>query len=135
MKDLGFIVEIFDDREGLSTFDNNTFADKKHQVDYADIDNYIPQGDGVYVVIMTFGHQSDQDVLLKLIDKNFKYLGLMGSKTKIASIFKHTGINAESEKASRLHAPIGISIHSKTPMEIAVSIAAEIILVKNSGES
>lgn len=132
MKDLGFIVEIFDDRDGLSTFENNIYVDKKHKIDYSDIDKLVPQGDDVYVVIMTFGHQSDQDVLVKLIDKNFKYLGLMGSKTKIASIFNKTKISADSEHMAKLHAPIGISINSKTPMEIAVSIAAEIIKIKNS---
>ncbi len=134
MKDLGFAVEIFDDRVGLSTFENNQFADKKHKIDYKEIDKFVPQGENVYVVIMTFGHQSDQEVLVKLIDNHFRYLGLMGSKTKITTISQQTGISAKSEKNPNYHAPIGVPIKSKTPMEIAVSIAAEIIQVKNSAE-
>lgn len=134
MKDLGFIVEIFDDRETLSTFENNQFADKKHKVNYENIDKLIPQGEEVYVVIMTFGHHSDQLVLEKLIDKNFKYLGMMGSKKKMSTLFENIGIAADKEKMLKIHAPIGIPINSKTPMEIAVSIAAEIIQIKNTEE-
>jgi xanthine dehydrogenase accessory factor len=132
MKDLGFVVEIFDDRKALSTFENNPYADKKHLINYDDIDKLVPQGESIYVVIMTFGHQSDQEVLVKLIDKNFKYLGLMGSKSKIATLLEKTGIASSKEKLARVHAPIGLSINSKTPMEIAVSIAAEIIQIKNT---
>ena len=132
MKDLGFVVELFDDRKELSTFENNPYADKKHLIDYSEIDKFVPQGESIYVVIMTFGHQSDQEVLIKLIDKNFKYLGLMGSRSKIATLFEKTGIASSKEKITRVHAPIGIPINSKTPMEIAVSIAAEIIKIKNT---
>lgn len=131
MKDLGFIVEIFDDRKDLNTLDANVYADKKHLVDYALIDQLVPQGDGVYVVIMTFGHKSDQEVLSKLMDKKFKYLGLMGSKTKVAKTYQNIGYQPDKEGAQKVYAPIGLSISSKTPMEIAVSIAAEIIRVKN----
>jgi len=131
MKDLGFTVEIFDDRETLSTFENNHFADKKHKINYENVDKLVPQGEEVYVVIMTFEHQSDQLVLGKLIDNHFKYLGMMGSKKKITTLFDNLGISTDSEKMAKLHAPIGIPISSKTPMEIAVSIAAEIIQIKN----
>lgn len=132
MKDLDFVVEIFDDREDLNTICNNTYADKKHIVDYEKIADVVPQGESVYVVIMTFGHKSDQDVLQKLIGKNYKYLGLMGSKAKVAKIFKALKHNPGKKDTPIVYSPIGIPIKSKTPMEIAVSIAAEIISVKNN---
>ncbi|MFN8257014.1 MAG: XdhC family protein [Bacteroidales bacterium] len=134
MKDLDFNVEVFDDRNEITTLENNKFADKKYKVDYNEIDKFIPQGENVYVVIMTFEHQSDQDVLVKLADKKFKYLGLMGSVSKISAIYENTGIDKKLKDFKHLHAPVGIPIHSKTPVEIAVSIAGEIIKVKNSME-
>lgn len=131
MKDLGFIVEIFDDRENLNTYENNVYADKKQLIKYSNIDQLVPEGDSVYVVIMTFTHKSDQDVLAKLIGKKFKYLGLMGSKTKVAKLYQNIGYQPNKEGVPKIYSPIGIPIHSKTPMEIAVSIAAEIIRAKN----
>ena len=115
-----------------NTLNNNIYADKKHLVDYAKIEDVAPQGESVYVVIMTFGHKSDQDVLQKLIGKNYKYLGLMGSKAKVARLYENIGYNPEEKGVPKVYSPIGISIKSKTPMEIAVSIAAEIISVKNA---
>ncbi len=132
MKDLDFIVEIFDDRKDLNTFCDNNYADKKHIVDYEKIAEVLPQGKSIYVVIMTFSHKSDQDVLASLIGKNFKYLGLMGSKTKVAKIYQSIGYKPGAHNSPKVYSPIGIQIKSKTPMEIAISIAAEIISVKNS---
>ncbi len=132
MKDLDFIVEIFDDRKDLNTFNNNIYADEKHIVDYNNIGEVVPQGESVYVVIMTFGHKSDQNVLQKLIGKKYKYLGLMGSKAKVAKLYENIGHDPDENGASKVYSPIGISIKSKTPMEIAVSIAAEIISIKNA---
>ena len=131
MKDLDFIVEIFDDRKDLNTLKENQYAHKKHIVDYDKIDKVLPQGESVYVVIMTFGHKSDQDVLASLIGKNYKYLGLMGSKAKVVKLYENIGYNPDEKNAPKVFSPIGISIKSKTPMEIAVSIAAEIISIKN----
>jgi xanthine dehydrogenase accessory factor len=132
MKDLDFIVEVFDDRKDLNTFNDNIYADKKHLVDYKNIDEVVPQGESVYVVIMTFAHKSDEDVLQKLIGKNYKYLGLMGSKAKVAKLYENIGYNPSEDGAPKVYSPVGIPIKSKTPMEIAVSIAAEIISIKNA---
>jgi xanthine dehydrogenase accessory factor len=71
-------------------------------------------------------------VIRTLWKKEFKYFGLLGSKSKIEKMF--TDYRAEGVPDSLLqpiHAPIGIAIHSQTPEEIAISIAAEIIREKN----
>lgn len=132
MKDLDFIVEIYDDRLGLNTFENNEYVNKKLRIDYGEIDQLIPQGDNIYVVIMTFAHQSDEVVLSKLINKKFKYLGMMGSDAKVKRIYKNLGYDKKDTSRQKIFAPIGIPINSKTPAEIAISIASEIIRVKNS---
>ena len=63
---------------------------------------------------------------------NFKYLGVLGSQAKMDTMFKEwRKDNLPEEDLKRIHAPIGIQINSQTPEEIAISIAAEIISVKN----
>jgi xanthine dehydrogenase accessory factor len=131
MKDLDFKVELYDDRFGLNTFENNEYVNKKHKINYNDIDNLIKEGDHVYVVIMTFGHESDELVLSKLIGKRFKYIGMLGSKVKVEKIFENIGHDPSAENATKVHSPIGLAINSQTPAEIAISIAAEIIKIKN----
>jgi xanthine dehydrogenase accessory factor len=82
---------------------------------------------------MTFGHKSDMTVLKQLLGKNIKYLGMMGSDKKVAKIFETLKSEGyPDEMLGNVHAPIGIKINSQTPVEIAISIAAEIIQVKNA---
>jgi xanthine dehydrogenase accessory factor len=132
MNDLDFKVELYDDRLGLNTFENNEYVNKKLKIDYNEIDNLIDGGNNVYAVIMTFGHQSDELVFHKLRNKNLKYLGMLGSKAKVKKIFENTGFDANAAYALKVHSPVGLPINSQTPAEIAVSIAAEIIKIKNS---
>jgi xanthine dehydrogenase accessory factor len=84
---------------------------------------------------MTFGYRTDDIALRALINKKFRYLGVLGSKAKIAKMFSDYKAEGWSEeRLSQIHAPIGINIKSQTPEEIAVSIAAEIIKVKNNAD-
>ena len=130
---INFRVVIIDNRPDLDMMTENTFADEKLLVDYANIDDYIAEGKSTYVVIMTNNHTHDGDVLSKVLRKNVKYLGLMGSKQKVASLMKSMlKLGFLSNELDKVFAPIGVSINSKTPDEIAISIAAEIIGVKNS---
>lgn len=90
--------------------------------------------DNSNVVIVTRGHEVDGVALKMLIDTNYRYLGLIGSKRKVLTILeklKEQGIDAT--KYENLYAPIGIGIAHKDPAEIAVGILAEIILLKNDG--
>ena len=133
MVQLGFYVTVFDNRESLNTMEMNRHAHKKQIIDYEQIEKHIPEGENIYVVIMTFQHISDQKVLQSLIHEKFKYIGLMGSKSKVQKLF--AGLKAEGitdKELAKVHSPIGISIKSETPEEIAISIAAEIISVKKS---
>ena len=131
MAELNFHVVVLDDRTRLATMAANTYAQEKQVVNYKSIGKHVEQGSQSYVVIMTFGHQADERVLKQLAGKKLRYLGLMGSSAKIAQIFarlKKKGVSAASLK--KVRAPVGLSIHSHTPEEIAISIAAEIIQIK-----
>lgn len=84
-----------------------------------------------YVVIMTRGHQADYLVLEQAMRTPAAYVGVIGSRHKIAATFeklKQAGI-PESE-LSRIHTPIGLPIKGETPAELAISIAAELILYR-----
>ena len=111
----------------------NVYAQEKHVVSYNSLGKHVSEGERSYVVIMTYGHLADEKVLRQLAGKKLRYLGLLGSPAKIAQIFaslKKKGVSAASLK--KVHAPVGLPIHSHTPEEIAISIAAEIIQVKNN---
>jgi xanthine dehydrogenase accessory factor len=85
---------------------------------------------------MTFGYRTDAIVIRSLAGKSFKYLGVLGSRNKIRQLFEefiNEGI--PTDFLDEVHAPIGLHIHSQTPEEIAVSIAAEIVGVKNGSSS
>ena len=132
-KELDFEVEVFDNRKDINTFEQNRYADKKSVIDYSQAGDFIEEGNHIYVVIMTFAHKSDTTVLKQAIRKKIKYLGMMGSDMKVARVFeelKQAGYT--EEELLKADAPIGLPINSITPAEIAVSIMAKIIQVKNS---
>lgn len=130
---MDFHIRLFDDRPDLDTIKKNRFAHEKHVIEnYADIDLFISPGDNVYVVVMTLGYRTDELVIRTLLEKNFKYFGVLGSAAKMTTLLENLqkeGLPAQ--KLRQIRTPIGIPINSRTPEEIAVSIAAEIIAVKN----
>ncbi len=115
--------------------EQNTCADKKIIIkNYEEITEVVPEGDDIYVVIMTLGYRTDLVVLKKLAARTFAYLGLLGSASKVATLMDEMKASGFMERdLKKIHAPLGIRINSHTPEEIAVSIAAEIIGVKNKG--
>lgn len=134
MSRLDFHIRIFDDRPDLNTIAKNEFADEVTIVEsYENIGEYIESGANTYVAVMTLGYASDAVVIRKLIDHDFKYFGVLGSRAKMATLFKELrAAGVSGERLSLIRTPIGLSINSQTPEEIAVSIAAEIISIKNA---
>jgi xanthine dehydrogenase accessory factor len=129
---LGFHVTVYDDRKGLHTWHANTFAQQKHVVDYARMFEHLPDDPELYVVIASVGYRTDDLILRQLVHHRYKYLGLLGSTEKVRVMFDAMRKDGfPDEVLQRVHAPIGLPIHSRTPEEIAVSIAAEIVGVKN----
>jgi xanthine dehydrogenase accessory factor len=129
---LDFDLHLFDDRPDLNTFEENPYVHFKTITPYSEIDQFIPESDQSFVVIMTFGYRSDKEVLKQLVGRNYRYLGLMGSKAKIGQLFDELQQDGVPEEAiQEIYSPIGVQIQSKTPEEIAISVAAEIIKVKN----
>jgi xanthine dehydrogenase accessory factor len=133
MSAMDFYIHLFEEREDLNTMVMNDFVhEKKLLAGYGNLPEYIASGHRHYVVIMSFGYRTDGIALRALLDKEFKYLGLLGSKKKIEKMFADLRNEGVSEDIlQRIHSPAGLPINSQTPEEIAVSIAAEIISIKN----
>jgi len=130
---VGFEVVLYDNRKGLNTFEAVKDISQKQIIDYNSIANYIEEGSHVYVAIMTHGYKDDKIILKPLLDKEFKFLGVLGSRVKIKIMFKTLLKEGVLQTAlDSIHAPLGLFIKSETPEEIAVSIAAQLIKIKNT---
>lgn len=129
---LDFEIHMLDHRENLNTMQQNHFVHSSQVIEFEQIDDYVPEGKDIYVVIMSFGYRTDDVIIRKLIDKNFKYIGLLGSREKIATLFQNMIADGfDRDRIARVYAPIGIDIKSETTYEIAISVAAQLIRVKN----
>lgn len=133
MSQMDFYIKVYEKRKDLKTMlENKTAHEKYILADYTELAHLISPGQNHYVVIMTFGYRSDDEALRVLYNKEFRYLGLLGSKAKIKKMFeKYRNEKLDEQKLQRIFTPVGIPIKSQTPEEIAISIAAEIIREKN----
>jgi xanthine dehydrogenase accessory factor len=129
----GFRCVVFDNREEFVTPELFPTADGLFVGDYDDIygkpsgGSQLSVSSNDYIVIMT--HAYDVAVLRQIISKDCAYIGVIGSKGKIAALKNQLASEGISEDTlSRINAPIGLRIRSETPEEIAVSIAGEMIL-------
>lgn len=133
MSMLNFHVVNYDDRPGLNTMEANDFADEKVVSSYDQLGALIEGGESDYVIVMTFGYRGDDAAIRSLLGKEFAYLGMMGSETKVAKLLHDLEKdNFPANQIASIRTPAGLTTHCKTPIEIAVSIAAEIIAVKNN---
>jgi xanthine dehydrogenase accessory factor len=124
---LDFHVSVYDDREDLHTIQLNHHAHLIEQVDYQQLPAF-PQSDRQYMVVMSFGYRTDAQVLRQLYPGKFSYFGLLGSAAKIEVLFNELEQEGfDKNWFSQIDAPAGVKISSQTPMEIAVSIAANLI--------
>jgi len=129
-RELEFRLSVIDDRPEFATperFPNATCIIGEIE---SELSRYPVDAD-TYIVIVTRGHRNDGHALRAVIGSSAKYIGLIGSKAKIKTIFDELceqGVSAE--KLLKVHAPIGLNIGSVTVPEIAVSIAAELVAVR-----
>ncbi len=131
-EDLDFEVTVVDDRADFLT--EARFPKAKERLT-GRIDELLPKLNitpQTYCLIVTRGHNHDQEALYHLADRGARYLGMIGSRRKIKLIFdalRSAGVSDEGLR--RVYAPLGIDIGSKTVPEIAVSICAELVSHRN----
>ncbi|WP_411678535.1 XdhC family protein [Caproicibacter sp.] len=126
---VGFRCVVADDRPEFSTRELFPDAEEVLLVDFRNLQKDISLTEDDAVCVMTRGHASDTDVQLQVLKTPVRYVGVMGSSRKIeavSKILREHGI--PEERVGEIHTPIGLEIKAETPAEIAVSIAAELIL-------
>jgi len=86
-----------------------------------------------YLVIVTRGHKEDMRVLAWAVRTEARYVGMIGSKRKVISVYKALENDGyKPEEFERVYAPMGLEIGALSPEEIAVSIAAELVAVRRN---
>jgi xanthine dehydrogenase accessory factor len=133
---LGFDVTVIDDRQEYANIEN--LPDASHIIvkDIGEAMQEIKKGDDTYVVIVTRGHKDDAEALKPCIGSDLAYTGMIGSRKKISAMrmnFIDKGW-ATASQWDKIFAPVGIDINSRTVEEIAVSIAAQLVLVRNGSK-
>jgi xanthine dehydrogenase accessory factor len=133
--DAGFKLHVVDDREKFANAERFPGA----EIVVESIPDWLHRAEipaSAYVVVVTRGHTHDLEAMRALAARDLKYLGLIGSRAKVARIYD--ALAAESMPAEcldRVHAPIGLDIGAVTPAEIAIAILAELIAVYRGADT
>lgn len=131
MRSLDFRVTVVDDNPKMPEEDRFTDIEVLLSEDMESYAERLSPDSSAYIVILTRGFSTDEAILERIIAKDFRYVGIVGSKKKIRTIKEDLiSKGIEKEHFSKLSAPIGLDIGAETLEEIALSIAAEIISVK-----
>jgi len=132
--ELDFDVWVVDDRAEFVSEDRFPRAERRISGTMGDVLPGLEITPSTYCLIVTRGHNHDEEALYHLVNRGARYVGMIGSKRKIKLIFddlRGEGIAAETLR--EVYAPVGLDIGSQTVMEIAVSILAELVAHRNLG--
>lgn len=130
--DAGFGIHVIDDRAAFANAERFPFA---ASIVVDDIPEWLSRTTlpaTAYAVVVTRGHRNDLDALRALAPRELRYMGLIGSRAKVARLYEQlmTEGGVDPDRLARIHAPIGLDLGAVTPQEIAVSITAELIAVR-----
>lgn len=125
----GFPYVLYDDREVLANRERFPRAEQVICAPYDEAMQHVKIGKTDYVLITTEGHQHDYEMQKQVLETEACYIGVIGSRTKIAVNNDRLRKDGYSEEAlARFYAPVGLPIGAETPGEIGISIVAELIL-------
>jgi xanthine dehydrogenase accessory factor len=131
---LGFRVAVSDDRAEFCNPESVPGADAYFPVPMAELANQLQVTRRTYLVVTSRGSGVDAAGLPPLLDSKAAYIGVIGSKRRwltTAKALKEKGI--PEEQIARVHSPMGLELNAETPEEIAVSIMAEILMLRDKG--
>ena len=131
-KMMGFHVTAIDDRENFIQNALSHGADEGVCSGFEQALADIPGDPDTFFIIVTRGHLSDSECLLSIVNKPYAYIGMIGSRRKVGLVRQMLADSGIAQDViDSVHMPVGLDIGAETPEEIAVSIMAEIIAVKN----
>jgi xanthine dehydrogenase accessory factor len=132
---LGFRVAISDDRPEFCAPEAVPDADAYYPVPMAELPEQMEVTPWTYLVLTTRGANVDIEGLPSLLDSPAAYIGIIGSRRRWETTRKGLLAAGISEDAlARVHSPIGLELNAQTPEEIAVSIMAEILMLRDGGD-
>src|SRR4029077_18009744 len=130
----GFSISVIDDRASFANTERFPMADET-LTSYEDAFEKLKPNASSYLVIVTRGHRDDMRVLEWAVGTDARYIGMIGSKRKVLSVYQALERNGTSpERLDRVHAPVGLEIGALTPEEIAISITAELIAIRRGAD-
>ena len=133
---IGFRVVVVDDRPDFATRQRFPEADQVVRVDFADPFADVPIHEASHVVLVTRGHKYDYECLRHLLrmDVEPPYVGMIGSRRRVRAAFAQlVKEGLPRDRLAKVRAPLGLDIGAETPAEIAVSVAAEIVVLWRGG--
>jgi xanthine dehydrogenase accessory factor len=133
---LGYKVTVVDDRPDFATRERFPDADRLVRADFSDPFADVPLHNRSHVLLVTRGHKYDYECLVRALrmDPPPAYIGMIGSRRRVRATYVQL-IDEGIDRAliDRIHAPVGLDIGSETPEEIAVSVAAELVMLRRGG--
>src|SRR5438046_1796954 len=131
----GFAIAVVDDREAFANKERFPMAQELF-TSYQQAFEKIRPNAASYLVIVTRGHKEDMRVLAWAVRTEARYVGMIGSKRKVLSVYKALETEGyKPEEFERVYAPMGLEIGALSPEENAISIVAELIAVRRNAES
>jgi xanthine dehydrogenase accessory factor len=131
---LDFRVVVLDDRPMFATQERFPEADEVIAADFTSTLARYPITSSTYIVLVTRGHEHDEAGLRVVLDSPARYIGMIGSKRRVMVVFERVLRDGfDPEKLARVHAPIGLDIGARTPEEVGIAVAAEIVALRRSG--
>ena len=131
---LGFRVVVSDDREAFCNPETVPGADAYYPVEMAELPNQVSVTNQTYLVVTSRGTAIDAKGLPNLLESEAAYIGVIGSKRRwltTVKALKEQGVS--DELIAKVHSPMGLELNAETPEEIAVSIMAEILMLRDKG--
>ncbi len=134
-RNAGFDCIVIDDREAYANAQRFSGAQQIIAKDFDEAIKELTPAESSYIVIATRGHRDDMRILRWAVQTPARYVGMVGSKRKAITVFRElTREGLKPELFDRVHSPVGLDIGAVTPVEIAVSIVAEMIAVRRRAE-
>lgn len=131
----GFRVRVIDDRPAFANKERFPEADATIVMEFDAVREAFDFSQDDYIVLVTRGHQHDQQILEQIYNCQARYIGMIGSKSKIAKMWQRLEAKGVSrDHLDQIHAPIGLNIGADSPEEISISIMAEIIRERRLGK-
>ena len=128
---IDFRCVVFEDRADFARPELFPGAEQVIQGDFEKISDSLEIRSSDYVVVLTRGHAFDYNVQEQVLRNKTAYVGVVGSKTKVAAVQKRLlEAGVSKERIAEVHSPIGLKIGAKSPSEIAISIAGELIQIR-----